>query len=468
MHPDVEDANRQQVAQRGRPERPLHRGVRPLRSRPVDAQPLLEPLLELVEHLLEAAPATRLDVLLDALPEGVPHVGVTADVDVGLGLTGHHRLGARDVRDLVEHAPARAVGGQRLVAGARRAPEVDHAPDGVRVRVDELAEVAGRRGVQCHPVTVPTLVGMPTREDTAVDRPAELAQHGLARPLGLAVAAGLVAVVVAAVLTGAVAPLDLGDPGPLVRWGVPVVSTISTLAASATVGLLGLAAFLMPERARTNRRVTATRYAARAATVWAVAALLEVVLAFADLAGTPLTSPDLLDQLISFVWTLETTRMLLISALVAVVVAACATLTTRRAPMAWLAVLTLVRGRDPRAHRARRRVGQPRGCRERARRPPPRRRRLDRWADRPHRHAPWPRRRPRRDRVALLDGRGLVLRSGDRDRHPTGVDPARVARGDHHALRRRRRPQDAGDRGARGARLAAPAVDRDPADRRPG
>ena len=80
----------------------------------------------------------------------------------------------------------------------------------------------------------------------------------------------------------------------------------------------------MPERSRTNRRVTATRYAARAATVWAVAALLEVVLTFASLAGTPLTSPDLLDQLISFVWTLETTRILLISALVAVVVAACA------------------------------------------------------------------------------------------------------------------------------------------------
>ena len=185
---------------------------------------------------------------------------------------------------------------------------------------------------------------MPTREDTAIDTRSSAAQHGPAGPygaLGLAVAAGLGAVVVAALITGAVAPLDLGDPGPLVRWGVPVVSTISTLAASATVGLLGLAAFLMPERSRTSRRVTATRYAAGAATIWAIAALLEVVLAFADLAGTPLTSPELLDQLVSFVWTLETTRVLLISALVAVVVAACARLATRRAPMAWLAVFTL-------------------------------------------------------------------------------------------------------------------------------
>ena len=60
-----------------------------------------------------------------------------------------------------------------------------------------------------------------------------------------------------------------------------------------------------------------------------------------DLAGTPLTSPDLPGQLVSFTWGLETTRVLLISALVAVVVAACTRLTTRRAPMAWLAVLTL-------------------------------------------------------------------------------------------------------------------------------
>ena len=163
----------------------------------------------------------------------------------------------------------------------------------------------------------------------------------LARPLGVAVAAGLVAAVVAAVLTDATAPLDLADPGPLVRWGAPLVSTVSTLAASATVGLLGLAAFLAPERARTERRLTATRYAARAAVLWAAAALLEVVLTFADLAGTPLTSPDLFSQLVSFTWTLETTRVLLLSALVAVVVAAGAAVATSRAAMAWLTVLTL-------------------------------------------------------------------------------------------------------------------------------
>lgn len=164
----------------------------------------------------------------------------------------------------------------------------------------------------------------------------------LARPLGIAVGAGLLAAVLAALSTGAVAPLDLADPGPAVRWGLPLVATVSTLAASATVGLLGLAAFLVPERTSTERRATAARYAARTAALWAVAALLEVVLTFASLAGTPLTSPDLPAQLISFTWTLETTRVLLISALIAVVVAVAAAFTTRRAPMAWLALTTLV------------------------------------------------------------------------------------------------------------------------------
>src|SRR6478609_5996038 len=164
---------------------------------------------------------------------------------------------------------------------------------------------------------------------------------GVARALGLAVVAGLVGAVVAASLTGATAPLELADPGPLVRWGVPLLSAVSTLASAATVGLLGLAAFLAPERTRTHRRVTAARYAASAATVWAVAALLEVVLTFADLAGTPLTNAGLFDQLVSFAWTLETTRVLLISALVAVAVAVTARLTARRAPMAWLALFSL-------------------------------------------------------------------------------------------------------------------------------
>jgi cytochrome c oxidase assembly factor CtaG/putative copper export protein len=164
----------------------------------------------------------------------------------------------------------------------------------------------------------------------------------LVPPLSAVVGAALLALVPAALLTGAVAPLALADAGPFVRWMVPVTDAVSTLASVTTVGLLGLAAFLVPERSSTDRRATAVRFAATAATVWLVAAVLELVVTFADLAGTPVTAPELFDQLVSFTWSLETTRVLLLSALAALVVAVCARLTRHRAPMAWLALLAFV------------------------------------------------------------------------------------------------------------------------------
>ena len=238
---------------------------------------------------------------------------------------------------------------------------------------------------------------------------------------------------------------------------------------AATVGLLGLAAFLAPERTRTNRRVTATRYAASAATVWAVAALLEVVLTFADLAGTPLTSAgpvrpaglvhlDPGDDPGAAHQRARRGRRRGVGA--------------AHHPPGPDGVARGVhpgRGRHPRPHRSRRRLGQPRGCRQRPRRAPARRRRVDRRADRAcvvMRRAA--RRRPRRDRGALLDRRGLVLRGGGPDRRAAGLDPAGVGRGADHRLRRGRRAQDAGHRGARGARLAAPAQHRDGAHRAAG
>ena len=183
-------------------------------------------------------------------PKRVPHVRVVADVDVGLGLAGHHRLGARDVGDLVEHGPAGAVGGSGGVVGAHGAAEVDDVLHGLGVRVDQLAEVAGRRGVQRHAATVPTLVGMATPEHPPVE-----SAPGVARALGLAVVAGLVGAVVAAVAHRCDRAPGAGRPRAAGALGRAAGVGRSTLASAATVGLLGLAAFLAPERTRTHRRV---------------------------------------------------------------------------------------------------------------------------------------------------------------------------------------------------------------------
>lgn len=75
-------------------------------------------------------------------------------------------------------------------------------------------------------------------------------------PVTVLLVALLVAVPVAA-LSGAAAPLQLGDAGPVVRWGLALVGVVHDAMAALTIGLLFVAAFLMPEHRTTDRRGTA-------------------------------------------------------------------------------------------------------------------------------------------------------------------------------------------------------------------
>lgn len=152
----------------------------------------------------------------------------------------------------------------------------------------------------------------------------------------------VVFVVPAALFTGAAAPLALSHTGPLVRWGLPVVRAIHDLAAAATVGLLLMAAFIVPEGPRSSRRLTAVRYAAVAGGVWVVAAIVVLVLTFADLSGVALSDPGFRTQFQAFVWQLDVLRADAISAGLAVVVTAGASFARTRAGMAWLFLLSVV------------------------------------------------------------------------------------------------------------------------------
>lgn len=152
---------------------------------------------------------------------------------------------------------------------------------------------------------------------------------------------GLIAVIGGLVFSGSAAAPSTADPGPLVRWGLPVVTFLWQVAAAATVGLTGLAAFLMPERASTSRRATAMRYASRTALVWAVAGGLTVLLTFADVVGAPPTSPQVIEQFASFVFSLEYTRVMAISALTGLAVALLAAVAKARSTMAWATLIGL-------------------------------------------------------------------------------------------------------------------------------
>lgn len=160
-------------------------------------------------------------------------------------------------------------------------------------------------------------------------------------PVAVVAVTGLVVTLVAASLAGVLAPLVLDDPGPVVRWSLPLVRVVSDLSSAATLGLLLLAAFLVPERRTTDRRVQASRLAAVTGVIWFVSAGLGVFLTFASLAGLRLSDPELGRQFLTFVWSLEVTRVLSISTGVALVVTMGALLARARTAYAWLAALAL-------------------------------------------------------------------------------------------------------------------------------
>ncbi len=158
-------------------------------------------------------------------------------------------------------------------------------------------------------------------------------------PLPVAVVMAVVALVLGGLVTAAFSPYAVADPGAVVRWGLPLAEVVRDVSMSAAIGLLGLAAFIVPERSRTDRRGLACRLAAVAAGLWATAGGLAVLLTFGDLSGTPLTSSAFWSQVSAFILSLEFTRVLVINAAVGLVVALGAAVARSRATTAWLFVL---------------------------------------------------------------------------------------------------------------------------------
>lgn len=158
--------------------------------------------------------------------------------------------------------------------------------------------------------------------------------------MAAAVVVGLLASLAAAAWSGAGAPPPEGltDAGPGVRWALPLVRVVHDLAAALTVGVLLLAATMVPGAARRGaasldepRRAFALKVAAASGFVWAVAGVVVVVLQFADAAGMPLSHPAFGAELSRSVWSIEVLRVGLISAGSAFLVASIAALARSRA-----------------------------------------------------------------------------------------------------------------------------------------
>lgn len=168
---------------------------------------------------------------------------------------------------------------------------------------------------------------------------------------GAGLLAALAAVVAGLLLTGAVTPSPLWDPGPVVRWGLPVVTLVARLAAALTVGVLVLACVALPvgvpakgtgQRARTLAFAPAMGAAATAAGVWTVATVLQTVGTFSQTSGTPLGDRDFGAQLAAYVRDTEPGRGLLVTASVAAVVTLVAAGATTIGAAGLLTLLSLV------------------------------------------------------------------------------------------------------------------------------
>jgi len=167
-------------------------------------------------------------------------------------------------------------------------------------------------------------------------------------PVGL-IAAALVAVAVSAAAVGLVvaggtyeALPGLADPGPLVTWGAPILRVLTDIAAIATVGLLLSATALAPSTKDGVLSKIGRRDALRAtwaAGIWAVLAAAQLFFLLALILGVPIAEALNPEIVSTYANDLDTTRALLVMAILAVVVGVGAlSSATTGATGAWLVV----------------------------------------------------------------------------------------------------------------------------------
>ena len=136
--------------------------------------------------------------------------------------------------------------------------------------------------------------------------------------LGLS-AAPVVAVVLLLVTGGAAAAAEgLPDPGVAVRWGLPAVKAVRDVTAALTVGLLVSTAVLLPGLPGRSGLLTplqrhTLRLGSSAGAAWTCTGLLLLLLSYADLAGLPVATVEVVGGVPLFAVEFEVGRALALS-----------------------------------------------------------------------------------------------------------------------------------------------------------
>lgn len=178
-----------------------------------------------------------------------------------------------------------------------------------------------------------------------------------AAPLPLtaaALCAGLLALVIAGLLTGLGQTGQISDPGALTRWGLPVARFIHHVAMATAITAAVLAAVAVPARVGAVKRrdrgsgkehplyARSLQIATLSSMVWTVAAMTVLVLTFSALSGLPLSADEAFSTgFFDYVTSMATGQAWLTVTLIAAVFATLIAAVRNPAGVGFIAVLGL-------------------------------------------------------------------------------------------------------------------------------
>ena len=104
----------------------------------------------------------------------------------------------------------------------------------------------------------------------------------------------LVALFIGLAIGGGAVPLQFSDPGPLIRYGVPITKALMNLSMAVAIGSLVFAAFAANEKSAVLRKLLNLSSAGAAA--WAVAGSVHFVLSFVSVSGASFSLDESFSQ----------------------------------------------------------------------------------------------------------------------------------------------------------------------------
>jgi cytochrome c oxidase assembly factor CtaG/putative copper export protein len=129
--------------------------------------------------------------------------------------------------------------------------------------------------------------------------------------------AALASVIIGMLYGGGAAPLQFSDPGPVVRWGQPIVKLVLNLSMATAIGTLVLSAFAGNEQERQRLQPVASW----AAALWLGASAIYFLLTYLSASGTQLSyGPEFSEGLWLFATQIELGSLLAANVLIALVV----------------------------------------------------------------------------------------------------------------------------------------------------